>query len=176
MAAAGQELVDPDTVVPSVGVAGAIAALIGAYALLYPHARILCWVLIPFFVTFVEIPALILAAVWFALQAIPARRTAAARRARAAACCSAWPRSGSSSTAGRRSPPRAREPCTRRPPWTPTFATALLVGGLIFVGLFAAMTIAVAVEFGFDVLTVAAGLIVLMLALPLIGALRNPPK
>ncbi len=54
--------------------------------------------------------------------------------------------------------------------------TALLVGGLIFVGVFAAMTIAVAVQFGFDVLTVAAGLIVLMLALPLIGALRNPPK
>ncbi len=38
------------------------------------------------------------------------------------------------------------------------------------------MTIAVAVQFGFDVLTVAAGVIVVMLALPLIGALRNPPK
>ena len=71
-AAGAQEVVDPDTVVPSVGVAGAIAALIGAYALLYPRARILCWVLLPFFVTFVEIPALILAAVWLALQALPA--------------------------------------------------------------------------------------------------------
>lgn len=71
-AAGGQELVDPDTVVPSVGIAGSIAALIGAYGLLYPRARILCWVLIPFFVTFVEIPALIMAAVWFGLQAIPA--------------------------------------------------------------------------------------------------------
>ena len=57
----------------------------------------------------------------------------------------------------------------------PDLRTALLVGGLIFVGLFAAMTIAVAVEFGFDVLTVAAGVIVLLLGLPLIGALRNPP-
>jgi hypothetical protein len=57
----------------------------------------------------------------------------------------------------------------------PDLRTALLIGGLIFVGLFAAMTIAVAVEFGFDVLTVAAGVIVLMLGLPLIGALRNPP-
>ena len=66
-----QELVDPDTAVPSVGIAGSIAGLIGAYALAYPRARILCWVLIPFFVTFVEIPALILAAVWLALQAIP---------------------------------------------------------------------------------------------------------
>jgi membrane associated rhomboid family serine protease len=71
-AAAAQELVDPGTAVPSVGVAGAIAGLIGAYALLYPRARILCWVLIPFFVTFAEIPALILAAAWLLLQAVPA--------------------------------------------------------------------------------------------------------
>jgi membrane associated rhomboid family serine protease len=70
--AAAQELLDPDTVAPTVGVAGAIAGLIGAYALLYPRARILCWVLIPFFVTFVEIPSLILAAAWFALQALDA--------------------------------------------------------------------------------------------------------
>ena len=72
LAAAGaQELVDPDAAVPSVGIAGSIAGLIGAHALAYPGARILCWVLIPFFVTFVEIPALILAAAWLALQAIP---------------------------------------------------------------------------------------------------------
>ncbi len=72
VAAGVQELVDPDTVAPSVGVAGAIAGLIGAYALLFPRARILCWVLIPFFVTFVEIPSLVLAAVWLALQALDA--------------------------------------------------------------------------------------------------------
>ncbi len=57
----------------------------------------------------------------------------------------------------------------------PDLRTALLVGGLIFVGLFAAMTVAVAVEFGFDVLTVSAAVIILLLVLPLIGALRNPP-
>ncbi len=71
-AGAAQELVDPHTVVPTVGIAGAVAGLIGAYAALYPRARILCWILIPFFVTFVEIPALILAAAWFALQALEA--------------------------------------------------------------------------------------------------------
>jgi membrane associated rhomboid family serine protease len=71
-AAGAQELLDPDTAVPSVGVAGAIAGLIGAYALLYPRAGILCWVLIPFFVTFVEVPSLILAAAWLALQALDA--------------------------------------------------------------------------------------------------------
>lgn len=58
----------------------------------------------------------------------------------------------------------------------PDLRTALLVGGLIFVGLFAAMTIAVAVQYGVDVLTVAAIVIVVLLALPLLGALRNPPR
>ena len=58
----------------------------------------------------------------------------------------------------------------------PDLRTALLVGGLIFVGLFAAMTITVAVQYGFDVLSVAAIVIVLVLALPLIGALRHPPR
>jgi hypothetical protein len=57
----------------------------------------------------------------------------------------------------------------------PDLRNALLIGGLIFVGLFAAMTIAVAVQYGVDVLTVAALVIVLLLALPLIGALRHPP-
>jgi membrane associated rhomboid family serine protease len=71
-AAGAQELFDSGTVAPSVGVAGGIAGLIGAYELLYPRARILCWVLIPFFVSFVEIPAMVLAAAWFALQALDA--------------------------------------------------------------------------------------------------------
>jgi uncharacterized membrane protein YhhN len=57
----------------------------------------------------------------------------------------------------------------------PDLRNAMLLGGLVFVGMFAAMTIFVAVEYGVDVLTVAAGAIVLLLALPLIGALRNPP-
>jgi hypothetical protein len=65
---------------------------------------------------------------------------------------------------------------SRRIDVDPDLRNALLIGGLIFLGLFAAMTIAVAVQYGVDVLTVAALLIVGMLALPLIGSLRNPPK
>jgi membrane associated rhomboid family serine protease len=71
-AAGAQELTQPDTVVPSVGIAGCIAGLVGAYAILLPRGRILCWVLIPFFVTFVELPAPAPAAAWFALQALSA--------------------------------------------------------------------------------------------------------
>jgi hypothetical protein len=65
---------------------------------------------------------------------------------------------------------------SRRTDVDPDLRNALLIAGLIFVGLFGAMTISVILEDGLDVLTVAALLIVGMLVLPLIGALRNPPK
>ncbi len=52
--------------------------------------------------------------------------------------------------------------------------TALLAGGLVFCGLFAAMTVAVALEHGVDVFTVAAIAILALLVPPLIGGLRNP--
>jgi hypothetical protein len=57
----------------------------------------------------------------------------------------------------------------------PDLRTALLVGGLLFVGLFAAMTLSVAIDDGVDILTVVAAGIIGMLGLALIGALRNPP-
>jgi membrane associated rhomboid family serine protease len=40
-AAVAQVLVSPDSAVPLVGASGAIAAVLGGYALLYPHARVL---------------------------------------------------------------------------------------------------------------------------------------
>jgi hypothetical protein len=53
--------------------------------------------------------------------------------------------------------------------------TALLWGGLIFCGLFAAMTVTVAIEYGVDIFTVAAIAILALLVPPLIGSLRKPP-
>ena len=53
--------------------------------------------------------------------------------------------------------------------------SALLWGGLIFCGLFAAMTVAVAVEYGVDIFTIAALAILGLLVPPLIGSLRRPP-
>lgn len=58
----------------------------------------------------------------------------------------------------------------------PDLRTALLAGALIFCGLFAAMTIIVAVEFGVTVLTFGAVAVLALLVPPLIGALRNPPE
>ena len=67
-----QALIDPSSTAPTIGASGAIAGVLGAYALLYPRARVLTLIFIIFFVTLVEIPALILLAVWFILQFIPA--------------------------------------------------------------------------------------------------------
>jgi membrane associated rhomboid family serine protease len=67
-----QALIDTSSTAPTIGASGAIAGVLGAYALLFPRARVLTLIFIIFFVTLVEIPALILLAVWFILQFIPA--------------------------------------------------------------------------------------------------------
>jgi membrane associated rhomboid family serine protease len=67
-----QALIDPASTAPTIGASGAIAGVLGAYALLFPKARVLTLIFIIFFVTLVEIPALILLAIWFLLQFVPA--------------------------------------------------------------------------------------------------------
>jgi membrane associated rhomboid family serine protease len=67
-----QALIDTGSTAPTIGASGAIAGVLGAYALLFPRARVLTLIFIIFFVTLVEIPALILLAVWFVLQFVPA--------------------------------------------------------------------------------------------------------
>ena len=57
----------------------------------------------------------------------------------------------------------------------PTTRTALLGFGLAFCAFFAAITISVAVDSGFDIFTVISLVIVGMIASGLIGAIRNPP-
>lgn len=53
--------------VPVVGASGAIAGVMGAYLLLFPHARIDC-VLWFFIITFVEVPAIFFLVFWFVSQ------------------------------------------------------------------------------------------------------------
>lgn len=54
--------------VPTVGASGAIAGVLGAYLILYPHARVLTLVPIFFFIQIIELPALIVLGVWFLMQ------------------------------------------------------------------------------------------------------------
>jgi membrane associated rhomboid family serine protease len=73
-----QILMRPDSTAPMVGASGAIAGILGAYALLYPSARVQTLVFLFIFVRIVEVPALILLGVWFLMQllAAPAREGA----------------------------------------------------------------------------------------------------
>jgi membrane associated rhomboid family serine protease len=55
-------------VVPNLGASGAIAAVLGGYALLYPRARVVTLIFIVFFITLIELPALAVLGGWFVLQ------------------------------------------------------------------------------------------------------------
>jgi len=68
VALASQVGAGPNSTVPTLGASGAIAAVLGGYILLYPRARILSLVLIVFFVTIVEVPAVFLLGFWFLEQ------------------------------------------------------------------------------------------------------------
>ena len=67
-----QALLDTDATVPTIGASGAVAGVLGAYALLHPRARVLCLVIVIFFVTLIEIPAMLMLGIWFLLQFLPA--------------------------------------------------------------------------------------------------------
>jgi membrane associated rhomboid family serine protease len=73
LAAVGAQVaVDTNSIAPTVGASGAIAAVLGGYILLYPRARVLTVVFLLFFFTFIEIPALVMLGIWFFLQFLPA--------------------------------------------------------------------------------------------------------
>ena len=63
-----QTALNPDSAVPTIGASGAVAAVLGGYALLYPRARVVTLVLIIFFITVIELPALLVLGLWFLLQ------------------------------------------------------------------------------------------------------------
>jgi membrane associated rhomboid family serine protease len=56
---------DPASHIPTVGASGAIAGIMGAYFVLYPHSRVLMWV--PIFFLF-EVPAVFFLGFWFLMQ------------------------------------------------------------------------------------------------------------
>lgn len=68
VAALAQVLADPASPVPMVGASGAIAGVLGAYIVMFPHSRVLTLVPLFIVVTFIEIPAAILLGLWFAMQ------------------------------------------------------------------------------------------------------------
>jgi membrane associated rhomboid family serine protease len=65
-----QVAIGHNSAVPTLGASGAIAAVLGAYIVLYPRARVLTLVIIIFFFTVIELPALVMIGIWFVEQAV----------------------------------------------------------------------------------------------------------
>jgi len=67
-ASAAHLLSAPTSHVPTIGASGAIAGVMGAYLLLYPHARVAMLVVFGFFVDVIVLPAPFFLGYWFLLQ------------------------------------------------------------------------------------------------------------
>ena len=67
-AALAHVYMNPGSKIPTIGASGAIAGVMGAYFVLYPHSRVLA--LVPLFIIWeiVEVPAIFFLGLWFLMQ------------------------------------------------------------------------------------------------------------
>ncbi len=68
IAAAAHVLFNPHSTVPTVGASGAIGAVLGAYLVFYPRARIYTFIPIGFWARLRLVPAVVVLGLWFVLQ------------------------------------------------------------------------------------------------------------
>ncbi|MDP6722576.1 MAG: rhomboid family intramembrane serine protease, partial [Pirellulaceae bacterium] len=54
--------------IPTIGASGAIAGVMGAYFVLYPHARVVTLIPIIFLIQIIELPAPLFLGIWFLMQ------------------------------------------------------------------------------------------------------------
>lgn len=71
-AAAAQVIAAPASPVPMVGASGAISGVMGAYLVLYPHARVNMLFIIVVIVRIIPVPAWLVLLYWFGLQLLAA--------------------------------------------------------------------------------------------------------
>ena len=60
----------PSSNIPMIGASGAVSGVLGAYILLFPHARVHTLIFFGFFIQIVKIPALIVIGFWAIIQVI----------------------------------------------------------------------------------------------------------
>ena len=70
VAALSQALPDPSSAIPMIGASGAISGVLGAYLMLFPHARVLTLIPLGFATQLVRIPAVWVLVLWFVLQLV----------------------------------------------------------------------------------------------------------
>ena len=68
VASAAHIISSPLSQIPTVGASGAIAAVLGAYLVLFPNARVLTLVSLGFFIRLTMVPSIIVLGLWFILQ------------------------------------------------------------------------------------------------------------
>jgi membrane associated rhomboid family serine protease len=70
VAALLQVLVTADSTIPVIGASGAVSAVLGAYVLKFPRARVRTLMFIFIFVTVINVPAVAFIGIWFFLQVL----------------------------------------------------------------------------------------------------------
>lgn len=69
-AAFAQIMIDPNSVIPSIGASGAISGVLGAYLVLFPHAMVRTLISFGYFVRLVPVPAIVIIGLWALTQFI----------------------------------------------------------------------------------------------------------
>jgi len=67
-AAAAHLALNPASIIPTIGASGAVSGVLGAYLVLFPHARIQTLITLGFFIRIVYLPAWVLLIFWIGLQ------------------------------------------------------------------------------------------------------------
>lgn len=67
-AAFGHILFSLNSIIPTIGASGAISGVLGAYILIYPHARILTFIPIGWFLWMEDLPAYVFLGYWIVIQ------------------------------------------------------------------------------------------------------------
>jgi len=65
-----QVVLTPDSTIPMIGASGAVSAVLGAYILKFPRARVRTLMFIFIFVTVINVPAVAFIGIWFFLQVL----------------------------------------------------------------------------------------------------------
>jgi membrane associated rhomboid family serine protease len=70
VAAYSHAITEAHSLIPMIGASGAVSGILGAYLLLFPHARVHTLIFFGFFVQIIRIPAVVVIGFWIVIQVI----------------------------------------------------------------------------------------------------------